>query len=210
MVGIALLSVPAALPRRWYEPPRPVDFFDLKGVLEALADHLRIHLRAEPAQLPALHPARAARLMGCGQEGRWVEVGWAGELHPSVAAGLDLPGRPQVAELDLDAVAQLQPQEVRFAPLPRYPSVVRDLALLVPESMQAAHLMELVRQHAGPYVRELELFDVYAGPGVPAGMRSLGVSLTYRAEDRTLSDEEVDGARSELIARLQPLGIRLR
>lgn len=210
MVGVAMLSVPAALPRRWYEPPRPLDFFDLKGVVEALAAQLRVAVRAEPAALPALHPARAARLLGAGRHDRWMEVGWAGELHPSVAATLDLPGRPLVAELDLNALAGLRHREVRFAPLPRFPSVVRDLALLVPEEMAAARLVQLVRQHAGPYAREVELFDVYAGPGVPPGMRSLGVSITYQAEDRTLLDEEVDRARAELVGKLESLGVRLR
>lgn len=206
--GIAMLLLPAAAPRRWYEPLRAYDFFDLKGVLEAAARQLNVQLEFEAATLEGLHPGRTALIWAT--DGKCRErVGWAGELHPEAAERLDLPGRLYLAELDLDALRPLR-QEVAVKAPGRYPAVQRDLALLVPETMPAARVAALVRAHAGPLVEEVRIFDSYGGPNVPEGTRSLGVSVVYRAPDRTLSDEEVDAARLDLLQRLEAEGIRLR
>ena len=206
--GIAMLLLPAAAPRRWYEPVRPYDFFDLKGVLEAAARQLNVQLEFEPASLEGLHPGRTAVIWAT-DGSRREQVGWAGELHPEAAERLDLPGRLYLAELDLDALRPLR-QEVSVKAPGRYPAVQRDLALLVPQDVPAAKVVALVRAYAGPLAEEVRIFDSYVGPNVPEGTRSLGVSVVYRAPDRTLSDEEVDAARLELLRRLEAEGIRLR
>ncbi|HEY8486995.1 MAG TPA: hypothetical protein VIL11_06325, partial [Limnochordales bacterium] len=157
-----------------------------------------------------LHPGRSASLWVNGPSGGSQPVGYAGELHPVVLQRLELPGRALVAELDLLALAGAGREQVRFAPLPRYPSVVRDLALVAPVELAAARVLEWVRAHAGPLARQVKLFDVYTGPGLPEGTRSLGISITYQAADRTLSDAEVDEAVRALLQALEPLGLRLR
>ena len=208
LAGLAMIRVPAAAPRQWYEPPRPYDFFDLKGVLEAAARRLGVELEFEPAEMAGLHPGRTARIVAVA-DGRREPVGWAGELHPEAAERLDLPGRLYLAELDLDLLQTLRrPVQVR-AP-GRFPAVQRDLALLVPADMPASRVLALVRAHAGPLAEEVRLFDAYTGPNVPEGTRSLGITVVYRAPDRTLSDQEVDAAREALLRRLQTEGIRLR
>ena len=209
-VGIALMDVPAAMRRQWYEPLRPADFYDLKGLVEALGQALRVELAFEPAELAGLHPGRCATALALAPGGDSVPVGYLGELHPAVVERLELPGRALVAELDLAALAGARRGEPRFEPLPRYPAVVRDLALVVPREMAAARLVERVRQLAGPLAVAVHLFDVYEGPGLPPQTRSLGVSVTYQAPDRTLSDEEVDRAREALVEALAREGIRLR
>lgn len=207
--GIAMLLLPAAAPRQWYEPPRAYDFFDLKGVLEAAARQLGVQLEFEAASLEGLHPGRTA-LIWATDGTRRERVGWAGELHPEAAERLDLPGRLYLAELDLDVLRPLRREVAAVRAPGRYPAVQRDLALLVPEAMPAARVVALVRAHAGPLAEEVRIFDHYVGPNVPEGTRSLGVSVVYRAPDRTLSDEEVDAARLELLRRLEAEGIRLR
>ena len=208
LAGIAMMLVPAAAPRQWYEGVRAYDFYDLKGVIEAAADRLGIELEWEPIEMDGLHPGRTARIWATA-DGRRVAAGWAGELHPEAAERLDLPGRLYLAELDLDALRPMRRQVTARAP-GRFPAVQRDLALLVPLDMPASRVLELVRSHAGPLAEEVRLFDAYVGPHVPEGTRSLGISVVYRAPDRTLSDEEVDAARQALLERLEAEGIRLR
>lgn len=206
--GIALLSVPALTPKQWYEAPRALDFFDLKGVLEAAASSLGLRLDFAAAEVPGFHPGRTARIeVGVG--GSIVPVGVAGELHPAAAERLDLPGRLYLAEIDLEALrSTVRPVQVEA--LPRFPAVQRDLALLVPAHMAASRVEELVREHAGRHAREVRVFDVYSGPGLREGTKGLGITITYRAADRTLSDEEVDRDRAALLQRLETAGIRLR
>ncbi|WP_324670084.1 phenylalanine--tRNA ligase subunit beta [Geochorda subterranea] len=208
LAGIAMMLVPAAAPRQWYEGVRAYDFYDLKGVLEAAADRLGIALEWQPTELEGLHPGRAARIWATA-DGRRVVAGWAGELHPEAAERLDLPGRLYLAELDLDALRPMR-REVTARTPGRFPAVQRDLALLVPLDMPASRVLDLVRSHAGSLAEEVRLFDAYVGPHVPEGTRSLGITVVYRAPDRTLSDEEVDAARQALLQRLEAEGIRLR
>ncbi len=112
-----------------------------------------------------------------------VEIGWLGELHPQVAEAMDFRDRTYVAELDLETLFALPPEERVYTPLPRYPAVERDLALLVPRSVSAERVVELIRREGGPYLREVALFDVYEGKQVAQGYRSLAYAMVYRADD---------------------------
>jgi phenylalanyl-tRNA synthetase beta chain len=135
-------------------------------------------------------------------------VGYAGELHPRVCAALDLPARTSVVELDVDA---LPPRPVPVGPrISAFPPVFLDLAFVVPDEVTAAHVESLVRGGAGELFESVRLFDLYAGPPVPAGSRSLAYSLVLRAPDRTLTAEDVARVREGIVAVVGMQGISLR
>jgi phenylalanyl-tRNA synthetase beta chain len=185
-----------------------VTFFHLKGIAETLVAELRVGtLSADPEGPPWLHPARAARIL-VDQE----PVGVLGELHPDVAVRFDLPGRTFVAELDLEAILARAVLQPRFSGLPRYPAVRRDVAVVAPETLSHAAVESALREAAGTMLETVELFDVYTGPPLDAGMRNLAYALTLRAPDRTLTGDEVEAIiRSiyeEVPARL-PVRIRM-
>lgn len=192
----------------WAAAARPVDFFTLKGVLEALLDELGVPAeggRWERVEEPWLHPGRAA--------GLWVadrRVGWLGELHPQVAAAWDLTGRPVAAELDLEALLPAVRPVPAYRPVPRFPAVRRDIAVLAPRDLPAAVIGQRIRQVAGPLLEAVHLFDRYTGQPVPEGQVSLAFALIYRAADRTLTDEEVDGVHGQVREALAELGLSPR
>ncbi|HEV8338168.1 MAG TPA: phenylalanine--tRNA ligase subunit beta [bacterium] len=168
-----------------------ITFFDLKGVLEALWSELRVApetIAAEPAAHPWLHPGRSARLLLGGQE-----IGVLGELHPGAAQRFDLTGRVYAAEIDLDAILPHATLRRRFVPLPRHPAVERDLALFVPTAVPQSQVLHVIAEAGGTLLEAAELFDVYEGAQAPAGRRSLAYALRFRAADRTLTGDEVDG-----------------
>jgi phenylalanyl-tRNA synthetase beta chain len=191
------LGVVMAGPLRqgWNEPPQQagVTFFDLKGVLEAVTEELGLAARVERSQAAWLHPGRTARLVLQTPDGSR-PVGVLGELHPAVAESWDLDGPVYAAEVDLDALLpHVRERPVYLAP-PRLPAVERDLAVVVEEGVPHAVLAEAIRRAAGPYLERAELFDVYTGPPVPPGHRSLAFRLRFRAPDRTLTAEEAEAA----------------
>ncbi len=165
-------------------------YFHLKGVVESLLDEMRISgavFAAAPS--PWLHPGRAAQVSLDGDI-----VGTLGELHAGVAAGYDLPPGVYVADLDLEALLGHAVFRPRFAPLPKYPSVRRDIAAVVPDIVPAAQVEQVIAEAGGGLLESVELFDVYTGPPVPAGHRNLAYALSFRSAERTLSAEEVDTA----------------
>jgi len=176
----------------WDQPEdvQDVTFFHLKGVLETLVDELHagpLSIRGPRERARWLHLGRAGQ-MSIGE----TEVGYLGELAPTVADRFDLPGRTYVAELDLEAVldrAVLQPQH---AGLPRFPAVRRDVAVVAPVGLPHAVIEGAIRDSVGKLLEAVELFDVYTGPPLDAGMRNLAYALTLRAPDRTLTGDEVE------------------
>lgn len=203
-LGIAMAG--GAATNVWGAPSRPVDFYDLKGVVEALLEALRLEGEFVPGEHPALHPGRTALLTVSGKE-----VGYLGELHPKVADNWDLRARTYVAEIDLETLFALESREVVYTALPRYPAVDRDLALLVPKHVAAVSVVEVIRREGGPYLRDVALFDVYEGKQVPEGYRSLAYTMVYRADDRTLTDEEINEAQARIEAALaRELGVSVR
>ena len=202
-MAVGVLSGPRAA-RSWPRDASPLDFYDAKGALEALAAGLGVAFDLTVQEGPGLRPGRAARLsVGA------IEVGWLGELHPRAAEEHDLTQYPAVLlELDVEALASIH-TSVRVKPLPRYPGASRDLAVVVDDAGPSAEIEALLRQ--GPLVADVGLFDVYTGPPVPPGKRSLAYRLLFQAPDRTLTDEEVEAARAELVDRLHiSLGAILR
>lgn len=192
--------------QQWAERDRAVDFFDVKGDLEALFAPRQ--LQFEAAEHPALHPGRSARVLLDG-----AEIGVVGELHPKWRQSYELPTAPVLFELSLDAVlARLVPQGKGVA---RLQAVQRDLAVIVGDQVTHAALMNAIHSSGETLVRSARLFDVFK-PAQPtaelkAGERSLAVRLELLDDDNTLTDERIEQAVSRVVSRLsEQLGARLR
>ncbi|MCL6627644.1 MAG: phenylalanine--tRNA ligase subunit beta, partial [Alicyclobacillus shizuokensis] len=193
---------------------RAYDFYDAKGVLEAWLTSLGLGLRAafvpiQDADAPWLHPGRAAGVWIDGQ----IRVGTVGELHPETAQRLGIGGAVY-AEFDLHKLEACLGGAWKAQTLPRYPAVRRDLAVLVPQEVSSAQLLAKAAQaaeQAGDILQDCRVFDVYVGPGVPEGQKSMAVAFTYQSDERTLTDEETEAVeRAILRAWEQAFGARLR
>ncbi|MGO9498456.1 MAG: phenylalanine--tRNA ligase subunit beta [Solirubrobacteraceae bacterium] len=192
--------------RSWRGGNAPaVDFFAIKGVLEGLMDRVRADWHLARAAEPFLHPGRSASILVAG-----APVGWIGEVHPLVASQWDLRDSVAAFELDLDAVPE--PATALYREVSGFPDVREDIAVVVPEHVSAAQLLALVRHTGGRLLADAEVFDVYRDPErLGEGNVSLALRLTYRAGDRTLTDEEVAERRDAIAeAVAEKLGGRIR
>jgi len=183
----------------------PGDVFAAKGYLEALLRALRVDALFEAAPQPFLHPGRSAQVRA-GEE----IVGWVGEVHPLVAREWDLD---QVAafEIDLDAVTTNAVGVPEYEDLTSFPELHEDLAVVVDADVASTTVLSTIRAAAGTLLARAEVFDVYSGEQIPAGRVSLAIALTFRAGDRTLTDEDVAPLREQIVARLAgELGGELR
>jgi phenylalanyl-tRNA synthetase beta chain len=199
-------------PLGWGGEPPATDFFDLKGVLEHLFGRLGVHgVGFRPGSHPTLQPGRAAELVvGPPAEARI--VGLMGQVHPQVAARFDLEGRVVlVAELDFEALCASASDALTSTSLPRFPGLQLDLALIVDQAVSQEQVWQELREAAGELLVATRLFDLYHGDPIPAGQKSLAYALTFRAPDRTLSDEHVAEIVQAIELRLaERLGARLR
>ncbi|MCH8498545.1 MAG: phenylalanine--tRNA ligase subunit beta [Marinobacter sp.] len=180
----------------WANGRRSVDFFDIKGELEALFELLGVEVVFAKGQHPALHPGQTAELSVNGQS-----VGWVGALHPQVQKNLDLNGAIYVFELCLNPV--LTGYVPNFKEFSKYPEVRRDLAIIISEARTFAEVRQVIRQHAGEHLTALRVFDVYVGDNVGAGNKSLAISLHWQHPERTLTEDEVHALFNGVIAALQ-------
>jgi phenylalanyl-tRNA synthetase beta chain len=178
----------------------PLNFFDLKGVIETLVTALHLpEVTYRPASVPFLHPGKAAELQLGGQA-----VGHFGEMHPKVAEAYELGQRTVLAaELDLEAIKAAAPTRHRATAVPRFPAALRDVAVIVEESVPADRVEKEIRAAGGDLLRGVKLFDLYRGESIAAGHKSLAYALTYQADDRTLTDKEVDRAHKKIEDRLK-------
>jgi len=187
------LAFGAAVPEQWGAPPRGVDFFDVKGDVEALAAPLAVATSASTR--PWLHPGRSAEIRIEGQS-----AGWIGELHPRLVRHFDLPSAPTVFEVDLAALTRV-PMPVA-KPLSRLPSIRRDLAIMVKENMAVGAILEAIRETRHPSIEALDVFDVYHGDELPNGMKSVAILVLMRDTERTLTDADGDRIVASLLATL--------
>jgi phenylalanyl-tRNA synthetase beta chain len=186
----------------------PVDFYDVKGVLEAWAEAMHLpELSFEDESLPGFHPGKCAAILISQKK-----VGVVGELHPEVIERLGFPfAKVPAAEIDFDALRFFLPERYPVQPVSAFPPVLEDLAVIVPEGTPSKRLVQVIRQAGGDLLQQVRIFDVYRGGQVGEGMKSLALSLVYRAPDRTLTDEEAAQVRQEIILALgQELGAKLR
>jgi phenylalanyl-tRNA synthetase beta chain len=206
-----LLAGSRSLPGWQPADSSPMDFYDLKGVLTALFEGLRIpDVRFEPSEHPSFHPGKCAKVLS-GER----KIGVFGELHPQVRMQYDWPASFRsailAADLDLDTLLTLIPGLYQTEPVPTLPPVLEDLAIVVDEGIPAERVAELIRQTGGKVVTEVRLFDVYRDEKLGAGRKSLAYNLTYQAVNRTFSDKDVAGIRARILRRLeQELGAVLR
>ncbi|SES17883.1 phenylalanyl-tRNA synthetase beta subunit [Vreelandella subterranea] len=193
-------------PEGWSGAKASVDFYDLKGDLESLLTlgGNRDAWRFEPAEHPALHPGQSAQVMFEGKP-----AGWIGTLHPQVRATLGLKVDAVVFEVRLDHLSQ--GDVPAFEPLSRFPEVRRDLAFTLPADRPVQTLLDSAKVKAGEYLKDITLFDVYAGKGVAEGYKSIALGLTWQHPSRTLNDEEINQLVESIVAQVQAeLGAELR
>ncbi|HEY2770339.1 MAG TPA: phenylalanine--tRNA ligase subunit beta [Solirubrobacteraceae bacterium] len=205
----ALLTGPVRAPT-WREPdPRGADFFAAKGVLQGLLDTLRVRWSVTAEPRPFLHPGRSAAVLA-GDAGE--RVGWVGEIHPQVAAGWDISATMAAFELDLDAVALHAVSDTRYEDVTSFPEVREDLAVIVSDETAAERVIDVVRRAGGPLLARATVFDVYrSSEQIGSGNVSLALRLTFRAPDRTLTDEDVAERRQAITTALESeLGGRVR
>jgi phenylalanyl-tRNA synthetase beta chain len=202
------LAMVLAGPRQsefWGQPvggqPELLDFYDAKGVVDLLLADLHVVEAAyESATSPYLHPGRAAQLVVQGKL-----VGSFGQLHPTTARAFDLAGLPQVlvGEFDLEALLTLVPARYAYTPVARFPAALRDIAVIVDESLPGARVEAEIRAAGGDLLQRARLFDLYRGESIAAGKKSLAYALIYQSSDRTLTDKEVDKAHKKIEDRLR-------
>ena len=175
-------------------------FFTIKGELEAILSGLRMPKASYEAvkNNPSYHPGRCAKVTIDG-----VEVGYIGQIHPLVAKNYDIDGEVYCAEINFTTLLNLQLPEATYTPLPKYPSVARDLAVVCDESITVAEVENVITAAAGKLLRNIRLFDIYRGTGVPEGKKSMAFSLELRADDRTLTDTDSEQVVSKILEALK-------
>ena len=184
------------------------DFFKMKGEIEAFLRGMNVPEARYTAEKhdPTFHPGRCARVSVCG-----VDLGCFGQIHPLVARSYGIDGEIFAAELNFTVLLSLQLPEKTYTPLPKYPAVTRDIAVVCDEAVTVAALSDCIRAAGGKLLRSVELFDIYRGKGIASGSKSAAFRLTLRADDRTLTDADSDGVVSAVLAALEKeLNAKLR
>lgn len=184
------------------------NFFTLKGEVDALLEQLNVHPATYVADTknPSYHPGRCADIMIDGKK-----LGVIGQIHPLVAEGYGISGEVYVAELDFTGLQSALAPERVFHSLPKFPTVSRDLALVCDEAMTVGMLEACIKKAGGKLLRSIQLFDIYRGPGIAPGKKSIAFSLELRADDRTLTDEDTTSVMNAVLEKLKnDLGVSLR
>ena len=184
------------------------NFFTLKGELEALFANLRIRKASYCAEKnnPSYHPGRCAKVTIDG-----VDVGYLGQIHPIVAANYGIEAEVYCAEINFNQLFELRLGDPVYTPLPKYPTITRDLALVCGEDLTVAQVEDAITSAAGKLLRSIKLFDVYRGIGIPEGKKSLAFSLALRADDRTLTDADSEQVITKVLGQLkEKLDVTLR
>lgn len=183
------------------------DFFTLKGVVENLLDTLAIREYDVDAKSddPTFHPGRCAVLSKDGEE-----FGIIGEVHPLVCANYGINTRVYVGKFKLRKLFAMMDTQRSYVPMPKFPASTRDLALLCDDALPVMTMEKAIKAAAGKILEKIELFDVYKGSQIAEGKKSVAFNISMRASDRTLTDEEVNGAMSKILKALEELGAQIR
>jgi len=184
------------------------DFFEIKGIVEDLFDvlHITDYEIVPERDNASFHPGRTASVLIKGEK-----IGTIGEIHPDVAENFEVPERTYVGVLDINKIIENSVLVVEFKALPKFPAVTRDIAMLVDENILVKQIEDIIVAKAGKILENVKLFDVYKGKQVPEGKKSVAYSITFRAQDRTLTDDEVNKAMGKILDELKSgLGAELR
>ena len=186
----------------WASPPKPVDFYDVKGCVEDLLEVFQIKgIQFSHAEdVPYLHPGKAARIV-LGKE----MLGVLGEIHPQVLAHYEMEQKATLFEIDFDQIVHWAEEGKRFRPLPKFPAVYRDLSLVVDEALEAGNVVEAIWNFKQPFIDEVQFFDLYRGAPIPEGKKGVSYRIRYQSTDRTLTDEEVNQYHEKVISRLREI-----
>lgn len=184
------------------------DFYYLKEVVDLTLGRLGIkgieYIREEDDT--SFHPGRTAKLLLGGEC-----IGIIGEIHMDVALNYNIKDRVYIGQIDFDKIVELTNMEVKYQPLPKYPGMLRDLALVVKEDILVGNMEKIMWKHGKGLIEKIELFDIYTGNQIPEGMKSVAYSITYRSHDRTLRDDEVNEIQKDIIKDLEDtFGAKLR
>ncbi len=184
------------------------DFFTMKGVIEEFFTSIGMKEKCEydpNAGKPYLHPGRQALI-------RYENtvVGYLGELHPQVADNYDIGTRVYVAVLDMPAVEPFATFDRKYTGIAKYPAVTRDISMVVPKEILVGQIEKMIAQRGGKILESYNLFDIYEGEQIKKGFKSVAYSIVFRAQDRTLDDNDVSGAMKKILNGLEGMGIELR
>jgi phenylalanyl-tRNA synthetase beta chain len=172
------------------------DFYDIKGCVENLFLDLKlnnVHYRSADTQ-PFLHPGKS-----CSVYIGDIKIGYLGALHPNVLENMDLKNTAYIFELNLDILADHYHDSITYKEISKFPAITRDVAFLVPGSMETDYMLKIVFNHKEDLLENVGIFDIYAGSGLPEGKKSLGLRFSYRALDRTLTDTEVNNIHEKIV-----------
>jgi phenylalanyl-tRNA synthetase beta chain len=193
--------------RSWAGGEGAYDFYDVKGIIEGLLSKLDIAAVFEKSDDEGLHPAKQAAIVLAGK-GKKTTFGVIGQVHPKVADRFESAGTVYLFEIEMDGLLAAAGQAT-YTPIPRYPSTVRDIALVIDDEVTNRQIMEIIKGF--PLVSEAVLFDVYSGKQVAAGKKSLAYRLFYQSAEHTLIDEEVNKVQEQILTKLaKELGATLR
>ncbi|GKW46757.1 phenylalanine--tRNA ligase subunit beta [Planococcus sp. NCCP-2050] len=192
------------LDNSWQGEKKPVDFFVLKGIVEGLGEKLGVELSFERGQMDDLHPGRTAFIIHDGQR-----IGVIGQLHPTEQKERDLK-TTVVLELNLAELLNLAADPLLYTPVPRYPSITRDVALVLSKIVEAGTIEKVIRGAGGKLLKDVRVFDLYEGDKMEAGKKSVAFTLTYFDPEKTLTDEEVVAVHDKVLKALTEVGAELR
>jgi len=183
------------------------DFFNIKGILEVLLDALAIkEVAFRPVYRQGFHPGRAAEI----RLGDNI-LGVVGEIHPDVLENFEIEKRVYISDIDMELLLSKGTLERTYVPLPKFPAVERDMAVVVTKDILSAQIEDVIKENGGRLIEEIKLFDVYEGAQIPPGYKSMAYSIVYRASDRTRTDKEVDKLQQRIVKALsEKLGAQLR
>jgi len=188
----------------WQADKEPLDFFDTKGIVENLLNHLGLKVSFDIGDDEILFPGRGANIIVEDDK-----VGIVGDVHPRVAQAFELSNNICLIEIDLEKLLAKITVTKEYQPIPRFPSVTRDLALVIDEQVSYGRVEEIIQSF--PLITQITLFDLYRGEQIPEGKKSFAIRIIYQSPSHTLTDEEVDQTQEQVIARLhQELGATLR
>lgn len=176
------------------------DFYDLKGSVETILENLNVknYEFVADSENTTFHPGRCAKILSGDKV-----IGIMGEVHPNVCKNYSMSAKAYIAELDFDTLLALWVSDVEYKPLPKFPAVTRDIAMLVDDSVTVGEIEKIIRKCSGKMLEDVKLFDVYKGAQIESGKKSVAFSIIYRAEDRTLTDDEISVVFDKIVSNLE-------